>query len=129
MKRAIIGLALAATILAAACSTGRESTESSPPASSGDTTYVQNPLTLADILLREPGLSFINGRLTVRGQTAPLFVVDGTPIGRGYANAASAVSVEDIQSVEVLKSASETAIYGRQGGNGVILITTKGGDR
>ncbi|NBC07017.1 MAG: TonB-dependent receptor plug domain-containing protein [Bacteroidetes bacterium] len=127
MKTASLWLALALSILLAACSAGQQSTDSRPPAASGDTTYIENPRTLADILVREPGVSFVNGRLTIRGQTYPLFVVDGTPIGRGYANAASAVSVEDIRSVEVLKGASETAIYGRQGANGVILITTKKG--
>jgi TonB-dependent SusC/RagA subfamily outer membrane receptor len=35
------------------------------------------------------------------------------------------VSIEDVRSVEVLKSASETAIYGRRGANGVILINTR----
>ncbi len=65
------------------------------------------------------------GRVAIRGQQYPLFVVDGVPVGRTYADAVSAVNVEDVRSVEILKSASETAIYGRRGANGVILIETR----
>ncbi len=52
----------------------------------------------------------------------PLYIVDGVPI-----NDISNVNMNDANSVEVLKDASATAIYGSRGANGVILITTKGG--
>ena len=66
----------------------------------------------------------------------PLYVIDGVPIGTGgigtngsvdVGNFMSEISSDDIESVTVLKSASATALYGSEGGNGVILITTKSG--
>ncbi|WP_237706934.1 TonB-dependent receptor [Ochrovirga pacifica] len=54
----------------------------------------------------------------------PLYVVDGVPISD-----VSNINMEDAKSVEVLKDASATAIYGSRGANGVILITTKGGKK
>ncbi|MGM8361958.1 SusC/RagA family TonB-linked outer membrane protein [Flavobacterium sp. ARAG 55.4] len=52
----------------------------------------------------------------------PLYVVDGIPI-----NDISSINMEDAKSIEVLKDASATAIYGSRGANGVVLITTKSG--
>ena len=54
----------------------------------------------------------------------PLYVVDGVQLGKSYYSAASSVNINDIKSVEVLKSPSETLIYGRSGSSGVILINT-----
>ncbi|MEK7257452.1 MAG: TonB-dependent receptor plug domain-containing protein [Bacteroidota bacterium] len=93
-----------------------------------DTVYeVNHPTSLADILIRVPGVmvdeTAFGTRVTIRGG-APLFVIDGVPVGRSYASAANAVSVYDIARVEVLKSPGETAIYGARGANGVIVITT-----
>ena len=53
----------------------------------------------------------------------PLYVVDGVPGGSDLEH----IAPEDIESVEVLKDASATAIYGNKGANGVVLITTKSG--
>jgi TonB-linked SusC/RagA family outer membrane protein len=53
----------------------------------------------------------------------PLYIIDGMPIERGFAN----LNNNDIESVEVLKDASAAAIYGSRGSNGVIIITTKKG--
>lgn len=53
----------------------------------------------------------------------PLFVVDGFPINGGL----SAINVDDIESIDVLKDASAAAIYGARGANGVVIITTKRG--
>lgn len=66
-------------------------------------------------------------RIRVRGVSSatagnePLYIVDGVPIERGFAN----LNNNDIESVEVLKDASSAAIYGSRGSNGVIIITTK----
>jgi TonB-linked SusC/RagA family outer membrane protein len=66
----------------------------------------------------------------------PLFVIDGVPVGTGSigisgnidaGNFMSEISSDDIKSVTILKSASATALYGSEGGNGVILVTTKSG--
>ncbi|MBB5438371.1 TonB-linked SusC/RagA family outer membrane protein [Pedobacter sp. AK017] len=68
-------------------------------------------------------------RILVRGggsitqSNAPLYVIDGVQVEDGLSN----IAPSDIESVEVLKDASETAIYGARGANGVIVVTTKGG--
>lgn len=64
----------------------------------------------------------IRGVTTVNG-SAPLYVVDGMPVGTNI----NFLSEDDIESMEVLKDASAAAIYGTRGSNGVILITTKKG--
>ena len=65
----------------------------------------------------------IRGVATINGSAAPLYVVDGVQVGSD----ASFVSPSDIESIDVLKDASATAIYGSAGANGVIMITTKHG--
>ena len=58
----------------------------------------------------------------------PLIVIDGIPVvSNNPASQMNSISPGDIESVEVLKDAASTAIYGASGGNGVILITTKKG--
>lgn len=72
----------------------------------------------------EPGGNFkirIRGANSITGGNEPLYVVDGQFVD------ISTVNVNDVQSMEVLKDASSTAIYGTRGANGVILITTKKG--
>ncbi|HEY5687823.1 MAG TPA: TonB-dependent receptor [Yeosuana sp.] len=71
-----------------------------------------------------PGGGFkirIRGANSITGSNQPLYVVDGQFVD------ISTVNVNDIQSMEVLKDASSTAIYGTRGANGVVLITTKRG--
>ncbi|WP_081997706.1 SusC/RagA family TonB-linked outer membrane protein [Wocania ichthyoenteri] len=71
----------------------------------------------------EPGADYrirIRGNTSISASNNPLFVVDGFP-------QASMPPADDISSVEVLKDASATAIYGSRGANGVVLITTKKG--
>lgn len=62
---------------------------------------------------------------TFYGSTQPLYVVDGVPIRPGANGELIGVNPYDIETIKVLKDASETAIYGIRGGNGVIEITTK----
>jgi TonB-linked SusC/RagA family outer membrane protein len=74
----------------------------------------------------------IRGRTSVLGNNQPLYVVDGVPIGRGGGgggddNPLATIDPSDIESIDVLKDASATAVYGARGSNGVIQITTKGG--
>ena len=88
----------------------------------------------------------IRGTGSLRGDNSPLYVIDGNiisdlgdttdPMGAGSnsgnsrqqaQNPLASISPQDIESIEVLKDASATAIYGSQGANGVILITTKRG--
>lgn len=62
----------------------------------------------------------IRGNVSVAGGNSPLIIVDGLPFDN-----LNDVSPDDIQSIEVLKDAASTAIYGARASNGVILITTK----
>lgn len=66
----------------------------------------------------------IRGQNSITQSNAPLYVIDGFPIENFDANT---LNPTDIASVDVLKDASSTAIYGARGANGVILITTKSG--
>ncbi|BAX78822.1 SusC/RagA family TonB-linked outer membrane protein [Labilibaculum antarcticum] len=64
----------------------------------------------------------IRGQNSVNSGSSPLYVVDGIPLDN-----IDNISVGDIESIEVLKDASSTAIYGSRGANGVILMTSKKG--
>jgi len=65
----------------------------------------------------------IRGRRSFNASNDPLYVIDGIPIVRGL----NEINPSEIESMEVLKDASATAIYGSRGANGVVLITTKRG--
>lgn len=72
----------------------------------------------------QPGSSgavVIRGQATISGSTAPLWVVDGVIVG----NEAGQLNPADIESMTILKDAASTAIYGSEGANGVIVVTTK----
>lgn len=66
----------------------------------------------------------IRGTNSVQGSNEPLYVVDGFPTSGSNP---TIINNSDIESIEVLKDASATAIYGSRGANGVVLITTKQG--
>jgi TonB-linked SusC/RagA family outer membrane protein len=65
----------------------------------------------------------VRGANSLLGNNEPLYVVDGFPL----TSDPNAINPNDIQSIEILKDASATAIYGSRGANGVVLITTKSG--
>ncbi|NBC65743.1 MAG: SusC/RagA family TonB-linked outer membrane protein [Bacteroidetes bacterium] len=84
----------------------------------------------------------IRGGTSISASNAPLYVVDGVPVGfsggsyersnsdrmtRSANNPLNVLNPNDIESIDVLKDASAAAIYGSRGANGVILITTKKG--
>lgn len=83
----------------------------------------------------------IRGGNSISAGNEPLYVIDGVPISNGEdamnagvtaaagQNALSMIDPKDIESIEILKDASSTAIYGSRGANGVVLITTKMGNR
>ncbi|MCE7072676.1 TonB-dependent receptor [Dyadobacter sp. CY327] len=91
----------------------------------------------------EPGASTvvrIRGNNSLSGNNEPLYVIDGFPMppyreaGANFTGAYSqnglyGINPNDIESMEILKDASATAIYGSRGANGVVLITTKSGKR
>ena len=83
---------------------------------------------LADMLIRAPGVVVsgggANARVLVRGR-APLYVIDGVPVGYSYAEANALVIPQNIDTVEVLTGPEAAARYGRAGSNGVIVIRTR----
>lgn len=83
----------------------------------------------------------VRGVSSLNGNSEPLYVIDGVPISGEAAattnssgisqkttNALATLNPQDIKSIEVLKDASATAIYGARAANGVVLITTKRGE-
>ena len=73
----------------------------------------------ADPLVRIRGIGTLNGN------QAPLYVIDGVPMGTTIRD----FSPNDIETIQVLKDASAGAIYGSRAANGVVIITTKGGKK
>lgn len=71
----------------------------------------------AEIILK------IRGGTSISQDNSPLYIIDGFPSNEGLRD----ISPSDIESIDVLKDASSTAIYGARGANGVVLITTKKG--
>jgi TonB-linked SusC/RagA family outer membrane protein len=75
----------------------------------------------------QPGATaniIIRGSGSISQDNSPLYVIDGFPSENANANS---ISPSDIESIDILKDASATAIYGARGANGVVLITTKKG--
>lgn len=77
----------------------------------------------------------VRGGNSINGSNEPLYVIDGVPVFADQGsdgtslNPLNSISPTDIASIEILKDASATAIYGSRGGNGVVLITTHRGRR
>ena len=82
-----------------------------------DITTNERPGQLGSILIR--------GQRSIGASSAPLYVVDGVPLMS--ASAIETLNPRDIETIDILKDASATAIYGSRGANGVILVTTKQG--
>lgn len=73
----------------------------------------------------EPGKDIqirVRGAASINADSDPLYVVDGIPVDN-----LNSLNPSDIESIEVLKDASSSAIYGSRGANGVVLVTTKKG--
>ncbi|MDE6786901.1 MAG: TonB-dependent receptor, partial [Muribaculaceae bacterium] len=82
-----------------------------------DITSSERPGTIGSIRIR--------GERSLSASNEPLYVVDGVPIMS--ASGIETINPRDIESVDILKDASATAIYGSRGANGVVIITTKQG--
>ncbi len=81
-----------------------------------DVVSTDRPGTVGSVLIR--------GNRSLSASNNPLYVVDGIPLSAGGIDA---LNPQDIESVDILKDASATAIYGSRGANGVVLVTTKKG--
>ncbi len=81
-----------------------------------DITSSERPGTIGTVRIR--------GNRSLNASNAPLYVVDGVPLNSG---GIEALNPRDIESIDILKDASSTAIYGSRGANGVVLVTTKRG--
>jgi len=88
------------------------------------------------LMARVPGISVtrtpdggiairIRGATSFAGRQDPLYVIDGIPIEPGPNGSLTGINPYDIASIEVLKDAASTTMYGLRGANGVILIKTK----
>ena len=78
-----------------------------------DITTSERPGTVGSISIR--------GTRSISASSAPLYVVDGVPLQAG---GIETLNPRDIESIDILKDASSTAIYGSRGANGVVLVTT-----
>ncbi|MEM6772309.1 MAG: TonB-dependent receptor plug domain-containing protein, partial [Bacteroidota bacterium] len=89
------------------------------------TVYLQQ---LSGVLVQGEGP---DATITVRGissvnmETAPLFVLDGVPLGNNYADIYHSVDVQQVKNVRVLKNSVDTSLYGMRGATGVIEIERK----
>ena len=68
---------------------------------------------------------YIRGLGSINASSTPLYVVDGVP----YDGSINAINPDDIENITVLKDASASALYGARAANGVIMITTKKGEK
>lgn len=75
----------------------------------------------------QPPVIRVRGIGSIQAGNGPLYVVDGYPLEN--AEAFNMINPQDIESIQVLKDAASAAIYGSRGGNGVIIVTTKRGEK
>jgi TonB-dependent starch-binding outer membrane protein SusC len=91
-------------------------------------------VTIPNAVLGNPPVIRVRGYNSISGSSSPLIVVDGVPVFTGDLSRTSAalnvlgdLNPSDIESIDILKDASATAIYGSRAANGVIIITTRKG--
>lgn len=90
-------------------------------------------ITMPNGVLNNPPVIRVRGFNSITSSSNPLIVVDGVPIftgnigGTAIQNSLADINPNDIESMEILKDASATALYGSRAANGVIIITTKRG--
>jgi TonB-dependent SusC/RagA subfamily outer membrane receptor len=104
---------------------------------SGEVAQRNSPTSIADMIDgRFPGVEVrrlagggmsvrIRGMHTIKGDAEPLYVIDGIPQHPRSNGVLNDIDPQWVQSIDVLKDAGSTAVYGARGANGVILISTK----
>lgn len=149
MKKTATLIALSLLLALVSCGSSRKASEYTPRQKSGEKVYIgyqeidkdDNTGSVSRLKVkrgtsysniydyiqgRVPGVQVTNGQIIIRGlnsiigDCAPLILVDGIEMSD-----ISSISPDDVDTIDVLKDASTTAIYGSRGGNGVIVITTK----
>jgi len=136
---------LLAALLAGCSQSGPRSTETPAPKQAGtaqvatadDVRQSPNVPIEQQLMARSPGVVIARtseGNLTIRirggsssvqGNNAPLYIVDGVPFSPSMDGGLSGLNPHDIQSIRVLKDATDITMYGSRGANGVIVIKTK----
>lgn len=138
-SRALLPVGLVVGIIcgcAHSSGTSQKSPPPSPTVTSQDIERTPGEPIEKSLMGRFPGVSVtrtadggiavrIRGTTSIRGSNEPLYVVDGIPFEPGPNGSLSGINPYDIASIEVLKDAADTAIYGMRGANGVIVIKTK----
>ena len=142
--RGAIGTAILLALACASSSGKRDETIAPAPgattvATSADLTQTPNEPVEKYLASRSAGVTIgrtAEGNLTVRirggssstyGNNAPLYIVDGVPFAPSVDGGLSGINPYDIQSIKVLKDATDITMYGVRGANGVIVIKTKNG--
>lgn len=123
-------------------SIGNEEIEQVPVASLDQALQGRAPGVFVQTPSGTPGAGItiqVRGNTSLSASSEPLYVIDGIPMiaedlsglfsGGQATNSMADINPNDIESIEILKDASATAIYGSRGANGVVLITTKRGKR
>jgi len=129
-------------LLLGACSQKQSATREARPQPSGIVITAEDiqrspGMSLEQLLLaRVPGMTMsrasdgrailrLRGETTLMGDEEPLFVLNGIPLSSNTSGNLSAINLQDIEWIQVLRDGSTTAAYGMRGANGVILIRTK----
>ena len=144
MVRSFRGIAMATALTACAPSKPREPAPAVTPAGQAvavDAQRTPNEPIEQYLAARSAGVTLghaADGSLTVRirggssslyGNNAPLYIVDGVPFSPAADGGLSGINPYDIESIRVLKEASDLTMYGARGANGVIVIKTKNARR
>ena len=134
MKNSLLFCAifLLGSLLLTSCSTSRSDAASGEPKKTKLIGEGQLNNSLADLLRKNTPLNIqgqhpnvkidIRGINTIKGDTRPFFIIDGTRLGRSYIQAHNAVNLGNVKSIRILRSLSQLAVYGEDGVNGVIII-------
>ncbi len=123
-------------MVSASCSSTQKTTEAQPRQNDlSKQASNMDASALVDLLRLQNGLVVTGSgdhvQIQIRGvnslvlDSRPLYVVNGVPMGRDYGQVNDSINPQDVSSIRVLKSLSETSVYGEMGRNGVIMIKTK----
>jgi TonB-dependent SusC/RagA subfamily outer membrane receptor len=139
------GTLLLAALLAGCAHSGPRTTDAPTPTQAGkaqgvtaaDISQSPNEPIEQQLMARSPGVvigrspdgsltvRIRGGASSVRGNNAPLYIVDGVPFSPSTDGGLSGLNPHDISSIRVLKDAADITMYGIRGANGVIVIKTK----